>query len=311
MGEEIFDGCVTEVENTEHAAYLLTNNEAFYDIGFRVMKNQKKGCLMPCHRLKYNGNIKLVYFTDDMVPLSQKLIELDVEHVGVLLANLFEAVKEIEGNGFLSVNCVESRLERIYVDDRTSAVRLIYLPIDLPAKGRNNGTFESEIRSRLIKAMQNIRLADHPRIQTVIGDLMDGTLRLEDIARRVQGNAAVSNDRKEERTERDSVEAAPGPGAGAEGLTMKAVDGSVIFRIDKEEFVIGKSAEKCQGVISGNPAVSRVHCKVVVQAGEYYLVDLGSSNGTYLNNKKLAAEAQKIESGSRIKIANMEFTAWR
>ncbi len=310
MSGEIFEGQVTEVENTEHAAYLLNNNEAFYDIGFRVMKNQERGCLMPCHRLKYNGNIKLVYFTDDMLPLSQKLLEMDVEHIGVLLVNLFDAVKEIEGNGFLSVNCVESRLERIYVDNRTSAVKLIYLPINLSSRGRSNNTFESEIRSQLIRAMQNIRLADHPKVQTVIEDLMDGALRLDDISRRVQGDSALSTVRKTEKPE-VSTGVVPEQKIKSDGLTLKSVDGTVTFCINKEEFVIGKNPEKCNGVISGNPAISRVHCKVELQAGEYYLVDMGSSNGTYLNNMRLAAEARRIESGSRIKIANMEFTAWR
>lgn len=300
MDKAFFSEQVIEDRNSAHAAYLLKSNEAFYDIGFRVMKNQDKGCLLTCHRLKYNGKIKLVYFTEDMIPLDQKLLELDVDHIGVLLANLFAAIKEIEGNGFLSVSCVESRLERIYVDHRTSAVKLIYLPVNLAARERSTGTFESEIRAQLVRAMRNIRLADHPKVQSVIANLMDGTLRLEEVARRVKSCQVTDMGANVENTDE------------THGMTLRAVNGDVMFSITKPEFTIGKNAARCDGAIPGNPAVSRVHCKVICKEGEYYLVDMGSSNGTYLDQKRVTeARPQRIENGSRIRIADMEFMAWR
>lgn len=325
MNEELFAGQVTEVRNCVHAEYILNSNDAFYDIGFRVMKNQEKGCLLPCHTLKYNGRIKLVYFTDGLVPLEQKLAEMDVEQMRILISNLFEAIKEVEGNGFLDTRCIELRLARIYVDNRTSAIKLIYLPVNQPLGMGNNHDIESEMRAKLIKAMRDIRLSDHPHVQNVVDVLMDGTLNLDGVVRSlrdgimsvatepgaVQPSVAIM-DTDVDVTASKSIVRERVFGVGATTLTLKAVDGPVSFVVDRDEYLIGKSAERVDGVIAGNPAISRVHCKVIRENGAFYIADMGSSNGTFLDGIRLAtSEKAKIEQGSRIRIANMEFMVWR
>ena len=323
MSEEIFAGQVTEVKNSVHAEYLLNSNDTFYDIGFRVMKNQQSGCLLPCHRLKYNGRIKLVYFTDGLVPLEQKLAEMDVEKMRILLSNLFEAIEEVESNGFLNTSCIELRLEKIYVDNRTFAIKLIYLPINQSLGNGNNCDIESEMRAKLIKAMRDIRLADHPRVQSVVDVLMDGTLDIDRVVRSLRDGIQMSapaetyvsatKESREEITPAVSVHASKmlyeEP---ASALTLRAVDGSVTFVIDRPEYILGKNSERVDGVITGNPAISRVHCKISREGGAFYITDMGSSNGTFLDGKRLApSERAKIRQDSRIKIANMEFMIWR
>lgn len=309
MSEEIFDGRVTEVKNSIHAEYLLNSSDTFYDIGFRVMKNQKSGCLLPCHKLKYNGKIKLVYFTDGLVSLEQKLAELDAEQIRMLLSNLFEAIKEVEGNGFLNAKCIDLRLERIYVDSRTSAIKLIYLPISQPFASGGNQDIESGMRAKLIRAMQDIRLADHPRVQNVIDVLMDGTLDLDGVVRTLRDGVRMSTP-----TSLGVETSVPQPEVRTQAatLTLKAADGSAVFVVDRDEYLLGKSSEKVDGVIAGNPAISRVHCKVSCENGVFYITDMGSSNGTFLDGQRLVpSEKVRIGQGNRIRIANMEFTIWR
>ena len=55
--------------------------------------------------------------------------------------------------------------------------------------------------------------------------------------------------------------------------------------------------------------VSRVHAEIIVENNTYYLIDLGSSNGTYLNGNKLEHHMRyplnlgdKIELGNEIKV---------
>lgn len=40
--------------------------------------------------------------------------------------------------------------------------------------------------------------------------------------------------------------------------------------------------------------VSRVHARIVVQDGDYYVEDLGSSNGTYLNDEALKPNEPRL-----------------
>lgn len=93
-------------------------------------------------------------------------------------------------------------------------------------------------------------------------------------------------------------------------LTIQSLDGRFVFHITDKDFVLGKSRDKVDGEITGNPAVSRVHCKILVRNRSYYIQDLGSSNGTFLNGKKVTmTEPLEIQDGSRIRIANLEFVA--
>jgi len=82
----------------------------------------------------------------------------------------------------------------------------------------------------------------------------------------------------------------------------------IMFRIGEDEFVIGQKAELVDGVIDFNRTVSRRHCKVSFKAGQYYVEDLNSSNGTYLNGAGIeSGKAAAIKIGDYIRIANMDF----
>ncbi|MEM6917218.1 MAG: adenylate/guanylate cyclase domain-containing protein, partial [Verrucomicrobiota bacterium] len=68
--------------------------------------------------------------------------------------------------------------------------------------------------------------------------------------------------------------------------------------------IIGRSAE-CQVAIP-DPRVSRRHAMVRKQDGGFYLFDLGSFNGSYLNGSRITA-AKQLKSGDIISLAEHEF----
>lgn len=59
-------------------------------------------------------------------------------------------------------------------------------------------------------------------------------------------------------------------------------------------------AEDCDFIIS-IPRVSRLQCKVHYENGRYYLADHGSTNGTFLNNKRVTSP-EEIKNGDVIKL---------
>ena len=56
--------------------------------------------------------------------------------------------------------------------------------------------------------------------------------------------------------------------------------------LEGEEAIIGKSAERCTHLIP-QPSVSRVHARVVLRAGELFLEDCNSTNGTQVDGEIL------------------------
>lgn len=69
-------------------------------------------------------------------------------------------------------------------------------------------------------------------------------------------------------------------------LLYQGKEGQQSIRIDKSVFLIGKNADEVDGYI-GVPSVSRVHARIEMEKDEYYIEDLNSTNGTYLNGERL------------------------
>ncbi|MGV3620138.1 MAG: FHA domain-containing protein [Archangium sp.] len=83
-----------------------------------------------------------------------------------------------------------------------------------------------------------------------------------------------------------------GDAGGAPALYMM-LEGGELDRIAKERFVIGRG-KHCDFVINSGK-VSREHAVIVRDAGEFFLEDLGSSNGTWFNKQRI--KRRKIEDG--------------
>jgi PAS domain S-box-containing protein len=73
------------------------------------------------------------------------------------------------------------------------------------------------------------------------------------------------------------------------------------FRINVEEALIGRSPEAQVRLLE--EGVSRRHARLTRSPeGNYALVDLGSTNGTYLNGTRLEGSASRLEEGDRVQL---------
>jgi len=81
-----------------------------------------------------------------------------------------------------------------------------------------------------------------------------------------------------------------------------------IYKLDRDTIVLGRQAS-C-GIVIGVTSVSREHAKIVNSAGQFYLYDNDSRNGTYLNGIKIDAKQSEIplRNGDKIRICDVEFT---
>ena len=80
------------------------------------------------------------------------------------------------------------------------------------------------------------------------------------------------------------------------------------MEIGKQGMCIGKSGTKADMVIDGNPSVSRKHAQITRQGQKFYIRDLGSANGTFINGERITAdEDRELVNGDRVKLADEEF----
>jgi serine phosphatase RsbU (regulator of sigma subunit)/pSer/pThr/pTyr-binding forkhead associated (FHA) protein len=85
---------------------------------------------------------------------------------------------------------------------------------------------------------------------------------------------------------------------------LKGMNPGQLFTLDGDAAVLGRHPE-CDIVLEA-PAVSRQHARVVCQNGNYYVEDLNSRNGTFLNGQ-LVRERQPLAENDELQICDLAF----
>ena len=88
-------------------------------------------------------------------------------------------------------------------------------------------------------------------------------------------------------------------------LTGNSIEGNKEeVKINKDEFIIGRMKDNVDYYIP-NKAVGKIHAKFIIKDDKFYLVDLESKNGTYIDNVRLKPNAMyEVRKGSKITFAN-------
>lgn len=75
----------------------------------------------------------------------------------------------------------------------------------------------------------------------------------------------------------------------------------------KSPYLIGKSVEQVDGVIYSD-AVSKVHAEFIEEGEQLYIIDMSSTNGTYVNQRRLTSNQRvEVHIGDQIQIADKQF----
>ena len=84
-------------------------------------------------------------------------------------------------------------------------------------------------------------------------------------------------------------------------LMLKGDSSKKNWDLEQETTLLGRG-DDCDVVID-NRQVSRHHAKIIKNGDGYFLVDLNSKNGTFLNGEQLVGEARLLQDGDQLGIA--------
>lgn len=95
-------------------------------------------------------------------------------------------------------------------------------------------------------------------------------------------------------------------GANDKNPILKNLSTGDVYEVTSNPFTIGKS-QTCNLVIA-DKVVSRHHAEVVQYGDKYFIKDLNSTNGTFINGNKLMADTDvELKDGQEIIFANKKF----
>lgn len=296
------NGVITEIECGNNFEYILENSAYFLNTDYKVLQSQTNGIFIQCMKMKHNGKLDLYYITDDYRPMSTMFVGITPDIMISVVINLFASVIEVRNNGFLACQSIDMSWDKIFVEQNTLKVKLVYIPVSVKVFD-SYAEFESELRSSIVKLINKVIVTSTEKLDQFVLDLSNGSLSLEDVYNRSRSSGTppiIPQD----------PDPVPAPQNAGSAIKMVAMNGPSYFElvIDKDEMIIGKKPELVNAVISFNKMISRKHCRITRVNGTYYISDEGSANGTYVNRVRLAnGQSKEIKRGDIIRLADSDF----
>lgn len=296
-------GVISEITCGNNFEYILKDNTIFVNTDYKVLQSQNNGIFVKCMKMTRNGLIDLYYVNDEYRPMASMFVGINADTLVNVVVNLFSSVIEVRNNGFLACQCIDLSWDKIFVEQNTLKVKLIYLPLSVRAFD-SYVEFESELRTSIVKLVNKVITTSNTRLDQLVMDLCNGSLSLEDVYNKSRGAGTAPIEKKE-----STVQQMP-TSSNFSAIKMVAMNAPNYFElvIDKDDAVIGKKQELVDLVIPFNKMISRKHCRVTNMNGIYYINDEGSANGTFVNGIRLNP-GQKIQMnrGDVIRLADSDF----
>lgn len=168
-------------------------------------------------------------------------------------------------------------------------------PIPLKAASCYNAAVSRELDRAIFKGMESHH---ERRYQTV-----------EDLRKALQSGLSVESKRPAFVKKKLYGEFWSALGLGIKAAVLTCTEGTMkgqVFSLDKTPLFIGREAEL--KIVDTDRLASRKHCKVTFENGNWYIEDLKSHNGTWINSKKIpAGQRMQLLPGAVLLIGREEF----
>ena len=266
--------------------FILNSEELLDRDAYHFLENGKEKGLLPCTWIRFNDKIKLFYFTDSFVPLGERLAEISLDEICSVGKAVLDRIKELEDIRVISLENLVWDVDSIYLDD-SGQVFLLCLPAVIPAE-----SLTSQIYLK--------------RVYAILEEMLEHTAGGDEVCRQIEfqkerefGNWDSLKDALERRMPEEDEE-----------IILKGVNtpGALTFQVGHEEYRIGSDGEQSDGVISGVNTVSPLHAIVGWNEINFYVMDMDSANGTFVNDQRIAPKTQvPIGKGSVLRFADCTF----
>lgn len=294
MNRLLRNDSVRELLCENNFSYILEDSALFQTTEFKVICHQHNSVFVEIIKMMLNGKIQIYYLTGKYMPLDVAIKEIKVFNLWSFITEIFSSLLEIKKDGFLSIGNVLTDMNHIFVEPATNKIKWIYLPISNDLY-KNEAVFEKEVISELKRGLKRLLNAyDAERV----AELIDEDLALEQVIARLKNGSAIDRKRKNQSNTKIY-------------LKIQAIDkdNPVVLIDDRDEFLIGRKASAVDGLVTSSKLIGRVHCKIIRNGYSFSVVDLQSTNGTFINGVKIRPnEMTALSDGDILCLAKEKFS---
>lgn len=282
---------IREVLCDANLSYMTKNKEDFLLTEYKVLHHEQNSYFVECCKMMWNENIQLYYLTSQYVCLSRICQQFDEKECFCILEELINILLLMKRTSFLNYRSVIINIDRIFIDLKTKKIKLIYLPF-INRNYSDEMTFQKNLNSEMRRFIFNSRLNETEQGMDFLERISDKAISLEQIYIILKNRESMH-----ELNEQSIAK-----------LVSTDRETPLTFIVSKEEYLIGRKADCVDGCIAFNRSVGRIHCKIKKRNNGFFVEDLKSTNGTYLNNIQLRSNVEyPIVNGDILMISNSEF----
>ena len=292
---------VEKIDGEKTISYVLNDSFLFSKLEYKMLMHQEQEGLIKCMKVEKNGNIKLVYLTEGYHRLNVLFSVLSQDSLMKIMIEIINIVVDLSENSLGKCCHLDIAQDRVFVDLETEQVYLIYLPVSGSNVELTDKEYYEILRSTLVQWIEAFSVMETEGLKDFKNHLSDfRKYSLKDIYSIYSVFRGTSKKPEKKPDAEQKMKAKT-------SLVLAAEE--VQFRIEKDEFIIGRQKPTVDGYIPNCLYVGRKHCKITKNAGQYYITDLKSTNFTYLNAEQLKPyEPHILSNGDTVRIANIVFS---
>ena len=274
----------------------LSDNEHWSNIATRILQQSEEKSIIPPRSILFNGENINVFSVDELIPEKGTEELTNGEKNRNVLMALCRLIRHIDSSEFLKRQFVMLGDGMVYFNLSENEPRFIVAPVECNSADDEFILVEKWTRSCLMFILRHL----NEKECSVDNSLqMARNLCLENRIEKLDEILELLENRQPYVPVRQDNKSL--------SLKYQGQYGHFALYDDEGTYKIGSSAS-CQGIISFNPTVSREHCVIHFDGNDFYVEDLGSSNGTYLNGTRVMRGMQMvIKDGDVVRLSDMDF----
>ncbi len=294
-------GHIGTIQRDSQKISVILNRQEYLDrTGLKVMQNVAADVgLINGFQADYNNQVRVNYNISKYVPLSALLRRMTAEQLFGILCNLKDILYEIYNVGFLQYENVSFEEDDIFLDANSYKAYVVYLPIKTGGAHMGQVQFERDFKKAVCRLIQLKATADKKLLG--LRKALQSNMSIEEAFRAAHNN--------EIEVAEEDILSTPPQEEMKWVLTGVGTPREFSLVISGDEYIVGKNPQLAQGVVDFNRTISRRHCKFIQEGGRCFIMDMGSSNGTFVNGQRLQwSEMREVFSGDKIQLASSVFT---